>query len=232
MSTSAKHQTVLPADADSSSDSPPSGNNGAHSRRSPAWLVLAFFFIGFTGSLLAGWIGLPHLLYFEKKQPVDFNHAVHLKIVSNGCNSCHFFRSDGTFSGVPALSGCTGCHQTLKGSTPAETVFIEQYVSKNRRVPWLIYSAQPDCVFFSHAAHVKRAKMPCEHCHGDIGHSRHLPVYAVNRITGYRKDIEETDIIGKGIADTDRPRRMTMSGCRACHLKTIGSKGACLQCHK
>ncbi len=232
MRTSAKHQTVLPADADSPPDPPPSGDNGDRSRRSPGWLVVTFFLIGFAGSLFVGWMGLPHLLYSEKKQPVDFNHAVHLGLVGDGCNSCHFFRSDGSFSGIPALSRCAGCHQTRKGPTSAEAILIEQYVMKNRQIPWLIYSAQPDYVFFPHAAHVKKAGMPCRQCHGDIGHSTHLPVYAVNRITGYSKDIEGTGIIDSGITNTDRPRYTTMSDCRACHLKTTGSEGACLQCHK
>ena len=56
-------------------------------------------------------------------------------------------------------------------------------------MPWLVYARQPDCVFFSHAAHIYGAEMECRTCHGDIGTSESLKPYEENRITGYSRDI-------------------------------------------
>ena len=117
----------------------------------------------------------PKLLYSQKEQPFNFNHALHVEEVSDGCESCHFFRDDGSFSGIPKLAQCTECHEETMGESEAEAVFVEQYVWKEREVPWLSYSRQPDCVFFSHAAHIKGAEMDCVTCHGHIGESEKRP---------------------------------------------------------
>ena len=109
----------------------------------------------------------------RKQQPLDFNHALHVEEVDEGCESCHFFREDGSFSGIPKLAQCTECHEEPMGETEDEAIFVEQYVAKEREVPWLSYSRQPDCVFFSHAAHVIGAKMDCVTCHGHIGESEY-----------------------------------------------------------
>ena len=52
---------------------------------------------------------------------------------------------------------------------------------RGSKSPWLNHSKQPDCVFFSHSAHVIGAEMSCESCHGDIGTSEHTRVYEENR---------------------------------------------------
>jgi hypothetical protein len=72
-------------------------------------------------------------------------------------------------------------------------------VKKEREVPWLVYSRQPDCVFFSHVAHVKMGKMDCVTCHGPIGESESLKPFQQNRITGY------SDIWGENIRPQTQP---------------------------
>jgi len=73
--------------------------------------IILFFILGLIGSLLVGWVAFPALLYSQKKQPIDFDHALHNGLVDNGCESCHFFREDGTYSGVPQLAQCVQCHE-------------------------------------------------------------------------------------------------------------------------
>lgn len=178
--------------------------------------VLLFFIAGLFASIILGWVIFPKLLYSQKKQPIDFNHALHVSEVENGCESCHFFRSDGTFSGVPKLSRCIECHEEIQGDSRDEIKFVENYVSTGRQVPWMVYSRQPDCVFFSHAAHVKKAKMDCVACHGHIGESEHLKVYEENRITGYSRDIWGKSMAGFKNHTWDR---MKMDDCAECHRK-------------
>jgi hypothetical protein len=181
--------------------------------------ILLFFILGFAASLVLGWVIFPKLLYSTKPQPFNFNHALH-NVEVGDCESCHFFREDGTFSGIPTLAQCTDCHEEVMGETQDEAVFVEQYVQKEREVPWHVYSRQPDCVFFSHAAHVVKAQMDCETCHGDVGTSTHLKPYQENRITGYSRDIWGQSIAG---FKTNTYDRMKMDDCAQCHEQAVGS---------
>jgi len=178
--------------------------------------VTLFFILGLAVSLILGWVIAPELLYSQKKQPIDYNHLLHVAEVDDGCESCHFFREDGTFSGVPKLELCIDCHEEVQGEDPNEIKFVEEYVVKEREVPWLIYSKQPDCVFFSHAAHIKGANMDCVTCHGHIGESETSRVYEENRITGYSRDIWGKNIAGFKKNSWDR---MKMDDCAECHQK-------------
>jgi hypothetical protein len=198
--------------------------------------IVLFFILGLVASLIVGWVIFPQFLYSQKKQPVDFNHVLHNEQVENGCESCHFFRVDGTFSGVPKLSQCIGCHEEVLSEDPEEEKFVNEYVAQEREVPWLVYARQPSNVFFSHAAHVKMAQMDCVTCHGDIGESETLKVYEENRISGYSRDIW-----GKNIAGFKRNTwdRMKMDDCSQCHQKENVNqnsvqthKDGCFVCHK
>lgn len=201
--------------------------------------IILFFIIGLAGSLVVGWLVFPELLYSRKQQPFDFNHALHNELVDNGCESCHFFREDGTYNGVPKLAQCIDCHEEVQGDTEDELIFVEEYVSKGREVPWLIYSRQPDCVFFSHAAHVKMGEMDCVTCHGHIGESATLPVYEENRITGYSRDIWGRHLENMLFLKKNSWDRMKMDDCAECHLEATGrtssvqtQKDGCFVCHK
>jgi hypothetical protein len=213
----------------------PAHSASASSSRGGA-LIFLFFIIGLALSMVVGWAVFPKVLYSKKNQPFDFSHKAHLEQVENGCESCHFFRQDGTFAGVPQLAQCTGCHSEVLGISKDEAVFVEQFVYQDREVPWLVYSRQPDCVFFSHAAHIYGAKLECTTCHGDIGTSENLKTYEVNRITGYSRDIWGRSISGIKHNTWDR---MKMDDCAECH-ESAGihdssvqtGRDACFVCHK
>jgi len=115
------------------------------------------------------------------------------------------------------------------GETEDEAVFTEEYVSKEKEVPWYVYSRQPDCVFFSHVAHTEAGGMDCVSCHGHIGESISSRPYEENRITGYSRDIWGKNIFGIKKHSWDR---MKMDDCAACHKKETGHQGYCFQCHK
>jgi formate-dependent nitrite reductase cytochrome c552 subunit len=180
--------------------------------------ILLFFIVGLFASLIVGWVIFPKLLYSQKKQPIGFSHLLHVAEVTDECESCHFFREDGTYTGVPKLEQCIECHEEVQGDSPDEIKFVEEYVSQDREVPWLVNSRQPDNVFFSHAAHVKVAEMECVTCHGPIGESESLKVYEYNRITGYSRDIWGKSIGGFKKNTWDR---MKMDDCAECHEETF-----------
>lgn len=211
--------------------------NSAESRDAAAASgpILLFFIVGVVASLIIGWAVFPKLLYSKKNQPIDFNHKLHLGEVEEGCQSCHFLREDGSFSGIPKLASCMECHEEVQGEDPNEKKFVEEYVQKEREVDWLVYARQPDNVFFSHAAHIKMAKIECSVCHGHTGTSESSRVYEANRLTGYSRDIWGKNIAGIKKNTWDR---MKMDDCADCHAEA-GKKSsaqtvreACFVCHK
>ena len=197
--------------------------------------IILFFILGLAASMIVGWVVFPKVLYSQKKQPIEFNHALHNELVEDGCESCHFFREDGSYAGVPTLDQCIDCHEEVNGEDPEEARFVNEFVANNREVPWLIYSRQPQNVFFSHAAHVKMGQMDCVTCHGPIGESESLPIYKQNRISGYSIDIWGRNISGIKRNSWDR---MKMDDCADCHreegvnqnsVQTL--RGGCFVCH-
>jgi hypothetical protein len=235
MSTEDKANEVSQGARDQFPATPPTDPEAQKNDSGAGGTITLFFIIGLVASLVLGWVIFPQLLYSKKKQPVDFNHALHNELVEESCESCHFFREDGTYHGVPTLAQCIDCHEEVNGEDPEEEKFVTQYVAKGREVPWLVYARQPDCVFFSHIAHVKMGQMDCVTCHGHIGESESLKVYEANRITGYSRDIWGKNIAGIKWNSWDR---MKMDDCADCHKKNnvnLGSvqtgRGGCFVCH-
>jgi len=218
----------------------------------PRWMNInivaqdvGFFILGLIGALIVGWVIFPAVLYSKQAQPINFNHALHLdsekvdgiegETKAEKCFFCHAFRDDGTFAGVPKLEKCTECHddpESPLGETPQEKAFMTKYVANEEEIPWLVYSKQPDCVYFSHIAHVKMGNIDCATCHGDFADNEKLPLYTKNRLTGYSMNIWGKRISGfywnKKFSD-----RMKMDDCARCHTeKNQEQNNSCFVCHK
>jgi len=201
----------------------------------PVWLFLS----GFLVFLAFGWIVFPQLLYSSKRQPIEFNHAVHARITDYGCESCHYLRNDGSFSGIPQLETCATCHRKVVKGGENEKILILKHIEPQIEIPWLIYSRQPDHVFFSHAAHIIKAELPCETCHGQIGQSMRPKVYQENRLTGYSRDIWGRNILKPAFLGKNTWDAMRMDDCVACHQKkerlsksVQTDEEGCFVCHK
>ena len=203
---------------------------------------LVLFLVGLIGALIVGWVIFPALLYSSQPQPINFNHALHTDPERSGiegdteteiCLSCHAFRDDGTFAGIPKLENCMMCHddpESPLGETEEEKKFLTEYVASEKEIPWLSYFRQPDCVFFSHIAHVKMGELECKVCHGDHGKLKTLPDYKANRLTGYSIKIWGENIVGYKSNTWDR---MKMDDCAECHTeKGHEENNACFVCHK
>lgn len=174
------------------------------------------FLAGLAMALGVGWLAFPRAIYRSQMQPVNFNHKLHTEKAGAKCEDCHSFRTDGTFAGLPTLDKCAGCHAAPMGTTAAEKNFIDRYVTPNREPQWSAYARQPQNVSFSHAAHVKRAGMACNSCHGDTGTSDRLRPVRLDRISNYPSDVWQ---------------RMKMADCVDCHAHK-GLQHSCLDCHK
>lgn len=187
------------------------------------------FLIGMGGALALGWYSFPRALYEKIDQPLQFSHKVHTGDAAGmKCADCHSLGEDGRFSGIPKLDKCSMCHSARMGSTNDEKILVEQYVTPNREIPWLVYSQQPENTYFPHAAHVKLAGLKCEQCHGQHGASDKLGPLEVNRISGYSRDIW-----GRSISRLRNREHegMKMDDCIRCHAKSGRAEG-CIDCHK
>jgi hypothetical protein len=191
-----------------------------------------FWFVGGAAlALWAGWGAFPRVLYRKHLQPLDFSHRVHTgEKVGSTCEDCHAISGDGRFAGIPKLAACTGCHAAAITEAASERLLVERYVTPSREIPWRVYSRQPDNVWFSHATHVKLAKLSCERCHGTHGRSDKLRVQEENRITGYSRDIWGASLSGISFRPPQRPS-MKMDDCERCHREQ-GIVTGCVGCHK
>lgn len=192
------------------------------------------FILGLALFAAFGWFIYPKAMMEEQKQPIAFNHVIHVESVGMSCEDCHYLRADGTFSGVSTTEACAECHVDPVTDVPEEAYFIAEYVNKGVEIKdkWLIYQKQPDNVFFSHAAHnfetctqcheelYETPQDLCNQCHIDVASTTKPPAYFENRLSGYSKDT------------------MMMSSCEACHANPghydglTRASNACFVCHK
>ena len=196
------------------------------------WIFLLF---GFIGALIVGWVVFPALLYSKKDQPINFSHAHHGPESDAGlsCEDCHFFHEDGSFSGIPKIDKCIECHEDPESplsDSQEEKKLFTNYIVPEKEIPWLVYSRQPECVYFPHMAHVTMAEIECGVCHGDMANQDTMPVYKVNRLTGYSIDIWGRNIAGLKKHTWDG---MKMDDCAECHTqRKKENNNACFVCHK
>src|SRR5208282_4827040 len=98
-------------------------------------------------------------------QPVQFNHAVHVKALQ--CNFCHQYVEKAGFAGIPSVKVCATCHRgKVSGSEEAEKV--RAFVKEHREIPWQRIYRVPSYVNFSHRRHVLLGGLQCESCHGNL----------------------------------------------------------------
>lgn len=190
------------------------------------------FVLGLVLALIFGWHIFPKIMTKELRQPIAFNHVVHVENAGMVCEDCHYLRDDGTFSGLPTTESCASCHAEAITDHPEEKRFIREYVDTGREIrkEWLVYQKQPDNVFFSHAAHSIDRCMTCHMeyettadlckvCHIDMSVVTDPPVYKENRLSGYSDDT------------------MMMPTCESCHAHPdhygiTNASNACFVCHK
>lgn len=166
--------------------------------------------IGLIAALIVGWGYFPNALYSKENQPINFNHPLHVEGQGLDCESCHYYRDDGSFAGLPSTEQCAECHMdVMDPDNPNDVKLIEEYVTPNKEIPWLVYQFQPDNVFFSHIAH---DGMDCTECHPDVASMEQTPPHYRNILTTYSKGT------------------MKMWQCERCHAES-GASNACYVCH-
>jgi hypothetical protein len=140
----------------------------------------------------------------EVRQPIAYNHSVHVRKLEMPCAHCHETSASGEVASLPPLSTCAQCHQEANGDSPAERMVVEA-VGAGREIPWVRIYELPRHVYFTHRRHVTVARIACERCHGDMGSQSRPP---------------------------PRPLvALTMDGCLGCHREQ-GASLECDGCHR
>jgi hypothetical protein len=184
---------------------------------------------GILFGAIIGWYVFPYALYKNSEQPLQFSHLTHTGQKGGmACEDCHSTNQNGQYQGIPAVVKCAECHSAPLGQTDNEKLLVEQFITPNKEIPWLVYSRQPDNAYFSHAPHVKLAGFKCEECHGPHGSSEVLKTYQENRISGYSRDIWGKNISG---ISSIKWEGMKMDKCVRCHSDN-GRRDGCIECHK
>jgi hypothetical protein len=140
----------------------------------------------------------------EVRQPIAYDHALHVRELQLACDHCHETSSHGEVAGLPPLSTCAACHQEPNGSSAEEAKVVEA-VRAGREIAWARLYEVPRHVYFTHRRHVAVARIACERCHGDMGAQTRPPAGPLVQVT--------------------------MDACMDCHRER-GASRACDACHR
>ena len=123
-------------------------------------------------------IGAPWLLARQHfpvtpKQPIAFDHQIHVEQVGLNCAFCHRTANEGTTAGLPDVQQCMFCHTVVDSAVaaPRNSGQIQQVRAAwtdQQVIDWVRIHHVPDHSRFPHDAHVS-AGVPCSTCHGDVG---------------------------------------------------------------
>jgi len=100
------------------------------------------------------------------KQPLEFNHKVHVTDQKQTCSSCHAETGSGELVDLPGVPKCMTCHASMAPRTSAEKK-LAAFAKQNRDVDWVRVYQIPTFVRFSHRQHAQ-AGTKCDVCHGPV----------------------------------------------------------------
>lgn len=103
---------------------------------------------------------------YAPKQPIAYSHKTHVALGLK-CNGCHTASGEGFQMSFPKEAFCMGCHSSVKTDSP-EIAKLAEAAKTKTPIAWERVYRTMDIVWFSHASHVKEAKIECAECHGDV----------------------------------------------------------------
>lgn len=166
----------------------------------PAGLVLV---TGLVGLVFGYWANAAFFPGTTPEQPIEFSHRVHAGDFEIPCLYCHTQARRSPVAGVPSVSKCAGCHESVATDRPQVREVMRHFANREP-IPWIKIHDLPDFVHFPHKRHVQ-ADVECQTCHG--------PVETMDRVS--------------------RQAPMQMGLCLDCHRQNEVEHGLdCWTCHK
>jgi hypothetical protein len=105
----------------------------------------------------------------EPVQPIEFPHNIHIEKELTCTDYCHEAVTNGPVAGLPSVTTCMICHESIATDRPRIIDIAQNYAAKGIDLPWQrVYGfTQSAHVKFNHAPHI-RAQVDCATCHGDV----------------------------------------------------------------
>lgn len=100
------------------------------------------------------------------KQPIAFNHKLHVTTLKQPCQLCHANPDPGEMVDMPDTPQCLQCHTAIPPKTQAEEK-LAAFGKQNREIDWVRIYQIPTFVRFDHRQHAQ-AGVKCEACHGEV----------------------------------------------------------------
>ncbi len=100
------------------------------------------------------------------KQPISFNHQLHVATLKQTCQTCHAGRDPGEMMGISDTAECLQCHSNIEPKDQGEKK-LAAYGKTNRPIDWVRIYQIPTFVRFDHRQH-SQANVKCEACHGHV----------------------------------------------------------------
>ncbi len=141
-------------------------------------------------------------------QPLAFNHQVHVEQVGLSCLYCHSNAQRGVSAGIPSLTKCMACHNSIEPKSKALKQ-LQAYAEKGEPIEWVPVAIQPDFVYFSHQPHVN-AGLACETCHGEVGQTDIPQSYLDKQNMGWCLSCHKNNAV-------DEEHFLKLTDCSTCH---------------
>ena len=126
--------------------------------------------LALAGGVFVITVGAPLLLASQPnaapRQPIPFDHSVHVRSAGIDCAFCHRSAARGVVAGLPDLEQCMACHAVV-GQGQADIETLRNAWSAQTPIDWMRVHRLPDHTRFVHAAHIQ-AGIACATCHGDV----------------------------------------------------------------
>ncbi len=110
---------------------------------------------------------------YQPKQPVAYNHELHVSKLGLDCRYCHTTVEKAAFAAIPPAQTCMNCHYAVKkGSRPGSEQEIAKLVAAyetGQPLTWKKVHDLPDYAFFNHSIHIN-AGVSCVECQGRVDH--------------------------------------------------------------
>ncbi|BDC50791.1 hypothetical protein F183_A31070 [Bryobacterales bacterium F-183] len=177
--------------------------------------------------------GLPDARTIETKLgPAKFDHAKHVTLAKNNCQSCHnaiFPLSKGMMGYADNLhrtaeqnhTSCGACHRDGGGAFASKDNCLNCHTELKSRGPIaalqnpIVYTARLGAVAFDHAVHVKETHGDCGPCHSQVFAMarKGLPGYAAD----YHRLAEAKGQQCGACHAQGKSAFATLNNCRKCH---------------
>ena len=136
--------------------------------RLPLQIILGALFVGGALTAFVSYYFTPKYtrVGYMPKQPVPFDHALHVTQLGMDCRYCHAGVEVSSHSSVPTTQTCMNCHTQIQ-SKNGKLAPVRASWQTGEPVRWVKIHKAPDYVYFNHAVHVNRG-VSCVHCHGHV----------------------------------------------------------------